>query len=189
MTFVAVKFIGVILLLAAAPKLLKPHRFRQSIKQLDLIPRSAAAPLVAIVPVSEVVVGLMLLCSVWVAAAALVAAVMMLSFAVVLAGNVIRGHRVVACGCFGGSTRHVGWSSVFSNVLLTVIACAVALSVSRSGGAMVGANPPTPVTDTLAWIALSCVGVYAAFVYRSVTELRELMTVGSYRIGQTFDMA
>ena len=105
------------LLYAGATKLIAPANFREALHNLGLAPPLAAA-LSVIVPVIEIILGVLTIVFGNVPLLMWCTAALLLSFTAVLA--VARG-RSVPCACFGNSEDPPGASAFLRNALLLII--------------------------------------------------------------------
>jgi hypothetical protein len=133
--------VGGAFLFAAATKLPDLSAFAVDMANFRLLP-AAAVPFLAPALVGvEVLVALALLAGVWVRAAALLAALLLVLFAGGLAQALLRGIDL-ACGCFGGSERAT-WGSVIRDLLLLLPAVVL---LRAPGGAAAHASPGAPTS-------------------------------------------
>ncbi len=95
--------LGLVFIAAALPKIMDPPGFTKAIWAYELFPVWSLSPLALILPWLELFTGLALCLGLWVRAAALWVAALLLSFSLALSINLIRQHPV-DCGCFGAST-------------------------------------------------------------------------------------
>jgi putative oxidoreductase len=117
--------LGLVFVVAGALKLRDPAAFAQDIANYQLVP-SLAPVLAVVLPALEVVVGLALLAlsSSWRRAAALVAGGLMIVFTVSASTALARGLDV-SCGCFGGNSGAIGWTTLARDVALLAAAALV----------------------------------------------------------------
>ena len=123
--------VGGVFVVAGVLKLRDPAAFAQDIANYQLF--AALAPVLAVIlPLLEVVVGatLLALSSPWRRAAALLAGGMMVLFTVSAASALSRGIDV-ACGCFGGQSGAIGWTTIVRDVAL-IGAAALILVADRT---------------------------------------------------------
>jgi uncharacterized membrane protein YphA (DoxX/SURF4 family) len=78
-------------------------------------------------PWVELAAGLLLVLGLFRRAAALVAAVMLAGFILLVAVTMVRGLDL-SCGCFGSLSGKVGWTLLIQDILLLVMAASVLLS-------------------------------------------------------------
>jgi uncharacterized membrane protein YphA (DoxX/SURF4 family) len=97
--------LGLVLLVAAVPKISDPPAFAQALHGFNLVPTPALAPLALVLPWLEAWVALGLITGLARRSAALLALVLMLTFLWALGWNLQRGHAV-DCGCFGRAAPH-----------------------------------------------------------------------------------
>lgn len=101
----------------ALAKLGRPGRFRRTLHDYRLLPEAAVAPAGRAVPVVEIALAGMLLLLPFAAMPRLGAAAMLLSFAMAMAVNLLRGRAHIDCGC-GSREQPIGWLLVARNVAL-----------------------------------------------------------------------
>lgn len=92
--------LGLVFVLAALSKIADPPGFAKSIWFFQLAPAWSIHPAALLLPWLELVCGLALCLGVWVRAAAVWIAALLLAFIVALSINLARRHPV-DCGCFG----------------------------------------------------------------------------------------
>lgn len=149
---------GLVLLTAGATKLGRPESLAQAIQRYDLVPVSVAALAARTLPLSELLLGGLLVTGWAVGHAGMAAGALFLAFAVAIAINLLRGRADIPCGCFGPSEHaSLKWSYVARNLLLA--ACAVSCAIAPASWATV------PLTQSridhfsallAAGVALSC---------------------------------
>jgi len=116
LTTLARLVVGGVFVVASIDKIVNPHEFAQVVDAYEFFPLATVNLIAIVVPWLEVVVGLMLIGGLWLRSTALVAAVMLTGFIVILAWAL--GHGLeVSCGCYdttGGSV--VSWNRVIEDV-------------------------------------------------------------------------
>ncbi len=116
--------VAAVFLFAAIDKVLDPTSFATDIDNYRMVPDALIGPMAVALPLVEVLVGLALVTGVHARGAAVVAAAMLVAFAVAMIQAIARGIDL-DCGCFGTVIEtQVSWLTVARNVALT-IACAV----------------------------------------------------------------
>lgn len=90
-----------VLLYAGLIKLFEPHGARDAIMAYRLLPISWAPFLGYVLPLGEVLLGLLLLAGFFTRIAALLSSILMLLFIVGIISVWVRGYSI-DCGCFGG---------------------------------------------------------------------------------------
>jgi uncharacterized membrane protein YphA (DoxX/SURF4 family) len=93
--------LGGVLVVAGALKLPDPAEAARAVRAYQLLPEGLAGPVAFGLPVVEIAVGLALLAGVFVRAAALATAVLLVAFLVGIVSAWARGLQI-DCGCFGG---------------------------------------------------------------------------------------
>jgi len=94
--------LGLTFIAAALTKIVDPPDFAKVIWAYSLFPPWSLHPLALILPWLELFCGLALCVGLWIRAAALWIAALLLSFSLALAINLAR-HHPVDCGCFGAT--------------------------------------------------------------------------------------
>lgn len=95
--------LGLVFVVAALSKIADPPGFAKSIWFFQLAPAWSIHPAALLLPWLELLCGLALCLGIWVRAAALWVAALLLGFTVALSINLAR-HHPVDCGCFGQET-------------------------------------------------------------------------------------
>ncbi|WP_243301344.1 MauE/DoxX family redox-associated membrane protein [Geothrix oryzisoli] len=96
--------LGLVFIAAALPKIGDPPAFAKAIWAYQLVPGRLLNPMALALPWLELVCGLALVLGIWVRAAGVWIAALLLSFTLALSVNLGRRHPV-DCGCFG-ATAH-----------------------------------------------------------------------------------
>lgn len=110
---------------AGVPKLLEPTEFAEAIGNYRIVPDAWAGALAVFLPPLELIVAGALTLGVGKRGAALIAAGMLIVFAVAIGQTVVRGIDI-DCGCFGTAQEsEASWWGVVRNVALTSCALAV----------------------------------------------------------------
>ena len=104
-TFIIRILLGGLFILSGSLKLFEPDTFARIIALYDILPDAFAAYAAILVPVLEVLLGLLLLMGYKLRAAALLLMVLVALFIVFITVNLVRG-RSFDCGCF--DTRRFG---------------------------------------------------------------------------------
>lgn len=119
--------IGFVFLFAAIPKLVERREFERTVASYALIPNRLVPVVAGWLPRLEFACALMLLLGLATTLVAAVTALMLATFAVAVAVNLVRG-REMSCGCFSTvAPRTIGWSLVAGDVLLAGMAGLVAV--------------------------------------------------------------
>jgi hypothetical protein len=109
--------LGLIMLVAAWPKIVLPYEFLSDLYAYQLAGRELGVLAAMILPWMELCVGLCLLLNIF-RSGALLAAVALASSFVVAQGWVLYHGLQISCGCFGGASEMVGWFSFLRTCLL-----------------------------------------------------------------------
>lgn len=110
--------LGFIFLGSALTKLRHPAAFVQAVLGYRILPSTAARAFGWLLPLAELGTAVLLLIGSLQLVAAVLTLLLLLSFAIALSINIVRG-RAVPCHCFGAaSTSRIGWHSLVRDVLL-----------------------------------------------------------------------
>ncbi|WP_188194968.1 MauE/DoxX family redox-associated membrane protein [Nonomuraea sp. SYSU D8015] len=101
MTTVARLVLGGVLIAAGALKIGNPSDSVVAVKAYQLLPDSIAVPVGHVLPILEIVVGVLLVVGLLTRAAAVIAGLLMVAFVFGIAWAWANGLRI-DCGCFGG---------------------------------------------------------------------------------------
>jgi putative oxidoreductase len=119
--------VAAVFLAAAVPKVIDPATFATDIDNYRVLPDALIGPIAVGLPLIETIVGLALLTGIYARGAAIVAAGMLVAFAIAMIQAIARGIDL-DCGCFGHVVEaQVGWMTVSRNVVLTVAALVITL--------------------------------------------------------------
>lgn len=115
--------LGFVLLFAGIAKAVQESdRLAASVEAYRIVPRRFAQPLAVGLPIAEAILGLSLLAGLFMPAPALAAGLLLASFALAMALNLLRG-RAIPCACFGVTTNEViSWNRVLLDLTLVVAA-------------------------------------------------------------------
>lgn len=178
-------FIGTFLLVSGASKLLRGRRsFEQALGAYDLLPRPLLAPISALIPGMECVIGLALLLGLHTRNSAIAAAAMLLLFSGAMILTMFRGLRV-SCGCLGTTSEdEIGPELVARNICLIL------------GLTVLAVNPSTPLAlDVrtpfsllgffLATLAFATTLLTVSLSFRGISLMRQLSNgeIGRYPPG------
>lgn len=94
--------LGLVFIAAALPKIGDPPAYAKAIWAYQLVPGRLLNPMALALPWLELVCGLALVLGVWIRAAGVWIAALLLSFTLALSVNLGRRHPV-DCGCFGAT--------------------------------------------------------------------------------------
>lgn len=122
--------VGLIFIAAGAAKALRPRsELQQAINGYRLLPRAITPAVAAMLPISELLVGVLLVLDVARPIPAAAAGVLLLTFAAAGAVNLGRGRRI-SCGCYGSLVpdASLSWTLVMRNTALAAVAANVAMS-------------------------------------------------------------
>ncbi len=135
-------------------------RFKAALAAYDIVPHLLVSPAALILAASEALALVLLL--VWHPSGPPMAAVLLATYGVAIAVNVVRGRRHIDCGC-GDEPVPVSWALVLRNICL--IALALWTARLHAGGALTdGAN----WWSALIALALGLVGLG---IYQAIEQL------------------
>jgi hypothetical protein len=119
MAFLLRLFIGLVLLLTAAGKLLDVPGFAGVLRTYETFPEAALGPLALAVPLAELALALWLFSGRRLAGAASAALGLHAFYGAWAAASILRGLRVPNCGCFGVFLpRPLGWRTVAEDLVM-----------------------------------------------------------------------
>lgn len=122
--------LALVFLYAAWEKIAYPASFAQTIANYHLFPGWSIGPLALILPFVELWAALLLFAAKWRKAAALILAVLLISFITAVGFNLGRGLDF-DCGCFGPDGRRAGLRLLIQDSLL--LFCALAILLKGAG--------------------------------------------------------
>ena len=119
--------LGGIFLAAGVLKFGNITSFASQIAGFRILPTPLVAPLAGVLPVVEIIVGILLIVGFATRIIAWLAAAQVAIFTVAIASAVMRG-LTISCGCFGANdTTKTSWSEVARDALFVILAVVVAL--------------------------------------------------------------
>jgi uncharacterized membrane protein YphA (DoxX/SURF4 family) len=103
--------------------------FRSAVANYRLLPSALVRPVAVILPLAEIVAAVLLAVGILPLVVAAILAVLLVAFAAAVGINLARG-RVFDCGCAGSAAapRMISWQHVATNLVLAVLAAAVAVA-------------------------------------------------------------
>jgi Methylamine utilisation protein MauE len=103
--------------------------FRSAVANYRLLPSALVRPVAVVLPLAEIVAAVLLALGILPLVVASVLAVLLVAFATAIGINLARG-RVFDCGCAGSDAapRMISWPHVATNLVLAVLAAAVAVA-------------------------------------------------------------
>ena len=114
--------VGLVFLLAATQKMSHWRIFFGVVANYRLLPRAAVAPVAALLPPLEMIVGLLLLSAQILPWAEAVAAALLILFAGAMAINLHRGREHIDCGCGQSFLKQtLSWTLVARNGVLAAL--------------------------------------------------------------------
>ncbi|GAB4587889.1 MauE/DoxX family redox-associated membrane protein [Nocardia sp. IFM 10818] len=157
---------------AGVVKLGARDRFTQAIVSYELVSDTTATLLGRWLPIAEIAAAVLLVTGVGVVAAALFVVTCLISFAVAMTVNLIRGRRI-ECGCSGSRSRRISWMLVIRNLFLAGVAGIVAvLSRTDRTHELWTANPTRTVPETMAVILATCGALLCLVLVTRAYQLR-----------------
>jgi len=165
--------LGGVFLASALPKLRSPKAFLLAVVDYRILPLSLARPYAWLVLRGELLCALLLLSGLDVPLAAGLATLLLLSFIVAVAINIMRG-RELECHCFGAARRRRGgWRVLHEDIVLLGGAIALFALAVESPGPLAPWSPlrvavgtplaavPTSWVRTWQWFAAATsIGIY-----------------------------
>jgi putative oxidoreductase len=115
--------VGLLFVWAGTVKVLDPWTFLRGVEQFGVFPRFTYGPVAVIVPVAEILTGLL----VWLPRGRRVGALLAMGFGTIFAALFLAAgamDREVACGCFGGAAEPTNSLFGFARALVLVLAAA-----------------------------------------------------------------
>jgi len=123
--------LGVVLVVAGAIKVPDPAAAMRAVRAYQLVPEALVGPVAFGLPVLEIAVGLALVAGVFVRAAALASAVMLVVYIAAIVSAWARGLQI-DCGCFGGGGQVAAGQTAYpGEVARDVGLLLVALALAR----------------------------------------------------------
>ena len=111
---------------AALHKISEQGRFQGVLADYGLLPEAALRPASTLLPVAEIIVALLLVVPSTRPAGAVLAAGLLSVYALAMTTNLLRGNRLVDCGC-GDEAEPLSWKLVLRNAVLIGVTGAGAL--------------------------------------------------------------
>jgi uncharacterized membrane protein YphA (DoxX/SURF4 family) len=134
--------LGGVLLVAGASKMPDPAAAVRAVRAYELLPEPLVAPVAFGLPVLEVVIGLALIAGVFVRAAAVAAAALLVVFIAGVAAAWGRGLQI-DCGCFGGGGAVAAGETAYPTEILRDLGLlVVALLLARWPYSRLALTPP-----------------------------------------------
>jgi hypothetical protein len=130
--------LGVVLLLAAVPKLRRPGAFADTVRDYRLLPPGLAPAAAAILITAESLLAASLLTGVFAAAAPPLTIALLLCFVAAVGINLRRDRRV-PCGCFGETSEALS-ARTLARLALLLAAAALLLGLRAAGAVSLTAN-------------------------------------------------
>lgn len=124
--------LGIVFILASVDKIADPLGFAEIIKNYQLLPAMMIGPVAFFLPWLEFVCGAMLVCGVFVDAAAAILMAMLLVFIAALSANIYRGIDI-ACGCFSTDAANASdMQMTIARDVVLLIAAGLAMKFRKS---------------------------------------------------------
>jgi len=118
--------LGILFLVAGAPKILHPDQFAEAVNNYHLLTMTGVNWMVIVLPWLEVICGIALLAGIAVRGAASLLVLLLVVFIIALASGIHRGLDI-SCGCFGTgeSGKRVGYEEIVRDAAMLAAAVAV----------------------------------------------------------------
>ena len=100
--------LAIIFFYAGIEKIISPRDFAVAIYNYQLLPDGTINLLAIFLPWLEVLIAASLITGICIRGAALISALLFLTFAIALTINLVRGLDI-SCGCFGVSSGNINW--------------------------------------------------------------------------------
>ncbi len=123
--------LGAVLLAAGIAKLRRRGPFEEAVVEFALIPRLSQGFIIKILPIVEIVIGVLLLTGYYASMAILSALILLHAFAAASIATMARSKRV-SCGCFGRRTDVLTWRVVLRNLGLIAMGLVAASATPPS---------------------------------------------------------
>jgi uncharacterized membrane protein YphA (DoxX/SURF4 family) len=135
--------LGWFFVLAGVTKLADLGAFENAVRNYQILPPRLVRPVARLLPATEIAAGALMGAGVAVEQVGILLALLLLTFAIAISVNLVRGRRI-DCGCFIGlGSKRISWSAVARNVLLASVAVTVAAVSPRALALPVfGSSPP-----------------------------------------------
>lgn len=130
-------FLALLFLRAGLHKMEDVYRFQGVLEDYGLLPERAVPAAVTVIVAIEFVTSLLLILPVTRAVGGALAAIVLVVYAVAIASNLVRGRRLIDCGC-GDAPEPLSWLLVARNAALVcaIFPVAAGLTASIGGGLM-----------------------------------------------------
>jgi len=126
---------GLLFLLAAVHKLTEFQKFRATFAAYEIMPDAMIAPVSALVPAIEGLLGAAWLLGIQAGFAAIASAALLGSYACAIAINLLRGRVHIDCGCSmgisAGRDQQLSWGLVARNSILIIAALTATLPATE----------------------------------------------------------
>lgn len=156
--------LATVFVFAGLSKLGRRPEFAGAVRGYALLPERVVPAVAAALPPLELAAGILLALGLLTALAAAALAALVAAFAVAIAVNLLRG-REIDCGCFGAAApRRIGWGAVGRNLVLALLAIAVAVQAPRPlalDHALFGGKAETSTGDAAALLVAATAAVVA----------------------------
>ncbi len=118
--------LGVVFLVSGLGKVFQREQTISDVIAYDILPRPLARVYGTLLPWGELTLATLLFLGLWTQLAALALGLLLMSFAIAVSANLIRG-RDMSCGCFGSVAKEkLGWPTLGRIVVLLALASGVA---------------------------------------------------------------
>lgn len=162
--------LGAVLVWAGVAKLRRRTAFSDGLHVFGVPPVLRGATTHALI-VLECALGALLLAGIGTRATALATAVLATGFVAALVGARLRGHRRIACRCFGSSRQHLTSLMAARAALVAVAALAVAVGIPA-----VGADAMLAIAVAVLTVAVLVLALLVLALYRQVGVLSQRLS-------------
>lgn len=165
--------LAVVLIFAAIAKLGRLDALGEAITRYDLVPDSVVQTAARVLPIAELLLGILLAAGVLVTPAAMASACLFAVFATAVAISLARG-RSFDCGCGLGMDAEISWSHVGRSAVLVGLSVLVALEpavLALDAGHVADEPAAQELVAVPLGVLLMCVS------WRLVMPLRETVSI------------
>ncbi len=161
--------LAVILLVTGISKMKSAEAFSEAIGRYGIVPRPLVPPLAAVLPFTEIVLGLALAVGAMPVAAGPAAAALFVAFGGAISWNLAHGRRF-DCGCGLGGEAQLSWGLVLRNLALTVLAAAISVGPSAALAVSPGVPIPAHSPGGTAFLPIPLIAILGCLLGRLVMD-------------------
>jgi len=158
-------FLAVLLLIAGLAKVRHAGPLAETVGRYGILPRRLVPLFAAVLPVTEVTLGVALAAGILPVLAGSLAAALFVGFTGALSWNLLRG-RQFDCGCGLGREAVIGWNLAVRNVALTVLAAGVVAGPAVDLALWPGAAVPVHSPPAAALLPIPLIVIMASLLVR-----------------------